>query len=288
VTNVSGDTATFTPSTTGMAGVETTVSPDSLTLGDGETAEFTVTFAQSSAPLNAYTGGQLTWTNAGDGTVVRIPMVVRPVALAAPASVSSNGEPVSYPVGFGYTGAFSATGRGLDAATTTPGTVAQDPDQTFDPSDPTGTVAIPVIIPAGTTYQRFALFDADVAPTADLDLYVYQGATLVGTSATGTSAEEVNFNFAAPTGAPIALTVYVHGWGVPSGTSPFVLHDWSIPATQAGNVTVTAPTSATTGQTGTVDLTFSGLAPATKYLGSVVYAGAAGLPAPTIVSVNTP
>ena len=42
------------------------------------------------APLNAYAGGQLTWT---DGThTVRIPIVVRPVALAAPASVSGNGR----------------------------------------------------------------------------------------------------------------------------------------------------------------------------------------------------
>jgi subtilisin family serine protease len=286
VTNVSGAEATFAASTSGMAGIATVVSPSSLTLAPGATGQFTVTFTRTTAALNAYVGGQLTWS---DGTHdVRIPMVVRPVAFAAPASVSSNGDPIDYDVTFGYTGDFSATGRGLVPATVTADTVAQDPDQVFDPGDSTGTVAIPVTILAGTTYQRFALFDSDVAPGADLDLYVYQGATQVGTSQSGTSAEEVNFSFANPTANPIVLTVYVHGWGVPSGSSPFVLHEFSVPATDAGNMTVTAPTAATTGETGTVDLTFSGLDPATRYLGAVAYSGAAGLPSPTIVAVTTP
>ena len=54
-------------------------------------------------------------------------MVVRPVALAAPASVSGNGGPVSYNVTFGYNGPFSATARGLVAADITAGSVADDP-----------------------------------------------------------------------------------------------------------------------------------------------------------------
>jgi hypothetical protein len=37
-----------------------------------------------------------------------------------------------------------------------------------------------------------------------------------------------------------------------------------------------------------VTLTFTGLAPATKYLGSVAYGGTAGMPNPTIVRVDTP
>jgi hypothetical protein len=53
-------------------------------------------------------------------------------------------------------------------------------------------------------------------------------------------------------------------------------------------MTVTAPASATAGQTGTISLGLSGLDPATRYLGSVVYAGAAGLPGPTIVRIDTP
>ncbi len=286
VTNVSGRSASFAAASSGLAGMTVAVSPATFTLAPGASQDLTITISNVSAPLNTYRNGAVTWTS-DLGHSVRIPTVVRPVALAAPPAVSSDGSPTSYPVTFGYSGAFTATPRGLVPAVATAGTVSQDPDQTFAPSDPTGTVAIPVVIPAGTTYQRYALFDSDVATGTDLDLYVYQGSALVGSSAGGTSAEEVNFSFSNPTGGPIALTVYVHGWGVPAGSSPFALHDWSVPATDVGNMTVTAPATATSGETGSIDLTFTDLAANTRYLGSIGYGGAAGLPAPTIVSVTT-
>jgi subtilisin family serine protease len=279
VTNVGEQSETYAVSYTGLTGITVSL-PASVIVAQGATQSFNVSFTQSSAPLNAYTGGQITFTGS-HGHVVRIPVVIRPVALAAPTQVSG-----SYSVSFGYNGPFTATPRGLIPAVVTPGTVTQDPDQIFSPSDPTGTVAIPVIIPAGSTYVRYALFDADVAPGSDMDLYVYQGATLVGASTTGTSAEEVNFSFASPTAAPINLTVYVHGWGLPAGTSPFTLHDWSLGTAAAGNMTVTAPAVATIGGTGAIDLSFSGLTAGTKYLGSVVYSGSAGMPSPTIVRID--
>ena len=280
VTNVGGAPATYTPAVTGMAGITTVVSPSSLALSPGQTGSFTVTFTRTTAPLNAYTGGQLTWS---DGTHnVRIPLIVRPVALAAPASVSGTGGAINYNVTFGYTGSFSATARGLIPATTFAGSVADDPTDNFVPGGP-GQVAIPVTVPAGTTYARFSLFDAFVSPASDIDLYVYLGATLVGGSGSGTSAEEVSLvNPAAGN-----YTVYVHGWGVP-GTASFTLFRWLLDSTAAGNLTVTAPGSATTGSTGAIGLTFSGLVPATKYLGSVAYAGSTGMPNPTIVRVDTP
>ena len=51
-------------------------------------------------------------------------------------------------------------------------------------------------------------------------------------------------------------------------------------------MTVSAPSCRRAGTTGTINLTFSGLAAATKYLGSVAYAGSTGLPTPTIVRVD--
>ena len=119
-------------------------------------------------------------------------MVVRPVALAAPAQVSGNGAPLSYDVTFGYTGAFTATARGLVAAALTAGTVSDDPtDSTCSLTSPNAQ-KIDVSIPAGTTYARFSLFDADVNPGSDIDLCVFSGTTQVGGSGSGTSAEEVN------------------------------------------------------------------------------------------------
>jgi subtilisin family serine protease len=281
VTNVGSGPATYAASFTGMSGFTVAISPASLTLAKGETKSFNVTFTRATAALSAYTGGQLTWT---DGThSVRIPMVVRPVALAAPAQVSGNGGPINYNVTFGYTGAFTATARGLVAATITADSVADDPtDSTCSLTSPNA-VLVPITVAAGTTYARFSLFDADVNPGTDIDLCVFVGTTQVGGSGSGTSAEEVNLT------NPAAgdYTVVVQGWGV-VGSSPFKLHTWLLGSADAGNMTVTAPASATVGGTGTINLSFTGLAPATKYLGSVAYGGTAGLPNPTIVRVDTP
>jgi hypothetical protein len=205
------------------------------------------------------------------------------VLFAAPAAVSGSSSGFSYDVAFGYTGAFSATARGLVPAAVNAGNVADDPtDSSCSLTSPNAQL-IPVTVAAGMTYVRFALFDADVNPGTDIDLCVYLGAAQVGTSGSGTSAEEVNLSNPAAGN----YTVVVQGWGV-AGSSPFKLHTWQLGSTDAGNMTVTAPAGAEIGTTGTIALTFNGLAPATKYLGSVAYAGAAGLPNPTIVRVDMP
>jgi subtilisin family serine protease len=268
VTNVGAGAATYTAAYTGMGGLTVAISPSSLTLNPGESGTFAVTFTRTDAALNTYTGGQLTWS---DGTHdVRIPMVVRPVALAAPASVYGTGDPISYDVGFGYDGPFTATARGLIPATT------------FDGSVNTGeSVSYDVVVPAGTTYARFSLFDANVSPPSDLDMRVYRGSTLVGSSGGPTSAEEVNL-----VNPPAATyTVYVDGYAT-ANPSTFTLFTWVLGSADAGNMTVTAPATATTGGIGTIDLTFSGLTAGTKYLGSVAYSGSTGMPNPTIVRVD--
>jgi subtilisin family serine protease len=283
VTNVGSTTATYAASVSGVPGVTTAVSPSSLTLAAGETKSFTVTFTRTTATLNSYVGGQLTWS---DGThTVRSPIVVRPVALAAPAQVTGTGGPISYGITFGYDGAFSATARGLIPAVTEARTVKDDPtDSTCSLTSPNAQIHT-VAVPAGTSYARFSLFDAFTDGNDDLDLCVFNAAgTNVGSSGSGTSAEQVNLvNPAAGD-----YRVVVQGWGTDGPDAQYTLFHWLLGSAAAGNMAVMAPTTATTGGTGTVALTFSGLAPATKYLGSVAYAGVAGLPNPTIVRVDTP
>ena len=81
----------------------------------------------------------------------------------------------------------------------------------------------------------------------------------------------------------------MHGWGIAGGgTSAFKLHTWGVPATANGTMAVAAPGTAALGGSGTIGLTFNGLEPATRYLGSVAYGGAAGMPSPTSVAVTTP
>jgi subtilisin family serine protease len=281
VTNVGAAAATYTASYTGMGGFAVTL-PAPISLAKGETKEIQISFLRTSAALNGYAGGQIALTS-NQGHAVRVPVVVRPVALAAPAQVSGTGAAISYGLIFGYDGAFTAAGRGMVPAGITADTVADDPSNGACSLTTPNAKLIPVMVPAGTTYARFALFDADVNAGSDLDLCVFRGTSLVGSSGSGTSAEEVNL--ADP--AADTYTVVVQGWGV-VGSTPFKLHTWLLGSADAGNMAVSAPAAATTGATGTVSLSFSGLSPATKYLGSVAYSGASGLPAPTIVRVDTP
>ncbi|HUS22020.1 MAG TPA: S8 family serine peptidase, partial [Aeromicrobium sp.] len=283
VRNVGNASATYTPAVTGMSGITTAVSPSSLTLAPGATGTLTVTFTRTTATLNAYTGGQLTLSDGSHN--VRIPLVVRPVAMAAPKQVSGTGGTINYNVTFGYTGAFSATARGLVPAVTEARTVLDDPtDGACSLTAPNAQIH-PVVVPAGTTYARFSLFDAFTDGDDDIDLCVFNAAgTNVGSSGGGTSAEEVNLL----NPADGTYRVVVHGWGTDGPDAQYTLFSWVLGSTDAGNMAVTAPASATTGTTGTITLNFSGLAAGTKYLGSVAYSGSAGLPNPTIVRVDTP
>ena len=267
VTNVGGKPATYALSVVGVAGMNVVVNPSSLQLAAGETKSFTVGFTRTTAALNNYAGGQLKMS---DGTHnVRVPIVVRPVALAAPTQVSG-----SYNVTFGFDGAFSATPRGLIPAVTSTSAVATG-----------GHVDIPVTVPAGTTYARFSLFDTEVSQASDLDMEVYNSAgTLVGSSGGATAAEEVNL----PNPAAGTYTVRVVGFAIPVGSANFKLFSWALGSAAAGNMAVTAPAVAVTGQTGAIGITTSGLTSGIKYLGSVVYGGPPGLPSPTIVRIDTP
>src|SRR5262249_42388731 len=148
VTNVTDTAATYTSSVSGMTGVTAVVTPSSLTLAPGETKSFTVAFTRTIAALNSYSpdsSGQLTWTQTGGSHVCRIPIVTRRVALAAPGAVSGTGGTINYTVQFGYDGSFNAAAQGLIPATTFPGTVVQDPGQSFSPGGP-GTTSFDVAV----------------------------------------------------------------------------------------------------------------------------------------------
>lgn len=283
LTNISGKVLNLSAVTSGLTGITATVSPSSLLFEVGETKEFEITFTNQNAPLNLYNGGFLIWS--GDGYSVRSPIVMRPVALAAPAEINAAIGGTAYPVTFGFNGSFGATARGLVPAITYDGNVAQDPDQTFSPNDPAGTILLRVAVPAGTSYARFALFNSDVVPGSDIDIFVYRpNGSFVGQSANGGSDEQVNDV------SPVAgdYFVFIHGWGLPTGNTDFKLYSWAVGSTDLGNMLVSAPAAAVSGVTDNVVLSFNGLAPATRYLGSIVYSGVSGLPPPTIVSVTVP
>jgi len=288
VTNVGSASETYVAAVSGLAGITAVVSPASFTIAPGATQSYTVEFTRTTAALNAYAFGHLTLT--GDkGHSVRSPLAVRPVSLAAPATVTGTGTSGSttYEVTFGYDGPFGASIRGLIAADERPGTVTDDPTNNFGTANPDanqGIVREEFVIPSGTTYARFSLFDSETDGNDDLDLYVYRvnadgSKTWIGVSGTGTSAEEVNFvNPAANT-----YHVYVHGWQTDGPDSNYTLFGWVLGSADAGNSTVTVdPSTATTGAKGEVTLDWTGLDAGSKYLGRVVYSGSSSMPLTTV------
>jgi subtilisin family serine protease len=282
VTNVGGSPATYTPAVTGMTGITTNVSPSSLTLGAGQTGTFTVSFTRTTATLNAYTGGQLTWS---DGTHnVRIPLVVRPVAIAAPLEVTGSNAGISYSVKTGYIGTVNFAARGLVAGTATAATVNQDPDQTFNPADATGTYKQDIVVPAGLSLFRVGIDEGFITPSGtDLDVFVFRGGSQVGSAADGDSNEMVTFT------NPVAgtYTVYVHGFSTNGPSANFTLFDWQLPPASAGNMNVPAPAAATIGGSVPVNLTFgAGVTAGTWWLGQVIYNDGSSNIGSTIVNVK--
>jgi hypothetical protein len=286
VTNV-GPSGTYTVSVDAPPGVDVAVNPSSLTLASGQSATYEVTFTVTTAPIDEYTFGALTWS---DGTrSVRSPLVVQPVQIAAPAEVSAAGTDgsLSFDVTFGYTGDYAATAHGLIPATQTAGNVVDDPANDINVALDTGVgISVHVVpVPAGTLHARFSLFDDFTDGTDDLDLYVFNpSGQFAGGSGSGTSAEQVDI--AAP--AAGNWFVVVHGWQTDGPDANYTLFSWRVPSATGGSLSVdSAPASATLGETGTIEVSWSGLTAGTKYLGAVSHSDGGGIFAVTLVGVTT-
>jgi hypothetical protein len=251
--------------------------------------------ANQEASFDRYSFGSLTWSD-GSGRnshQVRIPLVVRPVRLAAPASITGTGTSGSatHAVTLGYQGTFGAAAQGLLAATTESRTVVDDPTNNFDTDAPDSNQGIQVhsfTVPTGTTLARFQLFDEFTDGEDDIDLYLYRvgagGAlTLVGFSAGGTSAERIDL----ATPAAGTYRLYAHGWQTDGTSAAYTLFSWLVPSTAAGNMTVASSTSsATVGGTADITVSWSGLTAGTKYLGRISYTDGSSEIGSTVVVVN--
>jgi hypothetical protein len=269
VKNVGAASATYA-ATAAVPGFTTNVSPSSLTLAPGAEGTFTVTFTRTTAPLGAWANGSLTWSDGTHG--VRSPIALQPVAVSSPdevhgdASASGSEE---FEVVPGFTGNLDSTVDGLVGVTPVADSVTTGEFDTTTPVVDADTKKYSVVVPAGTSVARFSLDSDD--DTADLDLFVYKGGTLVDLSASGEADEQVTML----NPADGTYDVYVNGFATPGGSTSYHLANFVVPAGSVGNGTVSPdPAPVTVGVPTTLTAAWTGLDPTKRYFGVIRYDGA--------------
>jgi hypothetical protein len=288
--SVGSQSETYTRSVIGLAGI-TVDAPASFTIAPGASAPWTATFTRTTAALNAYVFGFIVWT--GDkGHVVKMPVVIRPVALAAPVEVSAAGGAggtgsITYDTKAGFTGTLSYATLGLQAATKFDNSIGTDPACSFNTANPDSNVAAnkatvnSFVTPADTSMIRFQTFQSDASASAhDLDMFVYRAPpapaaetyTLVLSSGGGDSNEVTTSTSAGSLATGARFKVYMHACGVDAPGGTFTLFAWALTGTPSNAfTTVPATTPVTIGQTVPTTLGWTALPAGNRYLGRVTY-----------------
>jgi subtilisin family serine protease len=288
VTNVGTTAATYNASAA-LPGYTVAVQPATLTLAPGAKGTFTVKLTRTTAPLNTWVYGKLTWS---DGThTVRSPLTARAATLAAPTTVSSEATSGTklITIGTGFSGAMSIAKSGLIPATEASSTVVtatNTANSVCTGGGGTGVNVHTVTIPAGTAAARFALYDSDTSGDgkSDLDLVVARGTTVVGSSGGETANEMVTL-----TNPPAGdYKVCVVGYAPVGGSATYKLSSWVLsPTATGGNFKAAAPGTVALGGTASVVVSWSGLATGKRHLGSLTYLAGATPVGMTMVEVDT-
>jgi len=300
VTNVSDASESYNAEVELPPGVNVTVTPPALTVGPGQSVDYDVTLTFTGGPQDIYRFGAIEWVS--NEHRVRSVIAVQPLSVDAPGEMFSFGGSgsLTFPVEFGYTGAYTPGVHGLrlplivddDSNPGSPAFVAQDPDKTFTFRTGNGVTAHLIDVPSGEAYLRFALFDELTDGNDDLDLYVYycpDGVTCskIGESGGPTSQEEVNIHL--PGGGMYVM--FVHGFETDNvAGGPGAIYTglaWSFGLNEnLGNMTATGPAFVNAGTSADVVVNWNGLAPDTIYLGGISHNTPDGLVSLTVINIS--
>ncbi|HWI30299.1 MAG TPA: S8 family serine peptidase, partial [Microbacterium sp.] len=269
-----------------LPGFTAVVEPASITLAEGAKATFTVTFTKTTAPAEEWGTGFLTWT--GPETV-RSPIALFPVTADAPAEVTGTGVTGSTDVEIipGVSGDLPLNLGGL-----APAVLQTDPEfpavpghsgdeNSFyaegDPGAEDYNAYFVVDVPEGSKVARFDLATND-EEGLDLDLFVYRVVSPEVwsyyeqfTSASGSADEAVLLHDPTPGTYLVQVNRY-------ASQGPFVwdLTTGVVGAGGEGSLTATPnPLPVTESVPATYTLSWSGLAPETRYYGVVQYGDSA-------------
>ena len=287
ITNVNSKTTRYTATVQKPQGFDVDVNPKQVRLAPGESTTIEITITNKKAPIGEWRFGSMSWH--GGGYQVTSPIAVRGALFSATPAVVGTGtdDSASFDVSFGYNGEYTAAPHGLAANTPATGAIGQDPDQTYPSGDdtpgPAGGVDKIEFVVTDSAFVRWSLA---IPGNDDIDLFLEDSSgNRIAASTSGGTDELIEI--ALP--ADDTYTMVVHGWSVPSAPLAYSLSFWNIPLTPGGgSLSVdNAPTSATLGTVGTIDISWSGLTAGETYLGAVSHSDASGILGFTAVQVDS-
>ncbi len=286
VTSVAAENhaVTYTPDVEAPEGYTVEVTPSTMKLMPGQSATFQLTITNVSAPVGEWRHGAITWS--GGNYDARSPISVRGTSLAAPAQVDGSGVEgaVEVPVVFGFNGDYTAAGHGLEAATVFSGTVDQDPDQQWAPSDLGNGAELHEVTTSGAAALLIKMPpDAVANSDIDIDIFVQDpSGNLIATSTAGATNEEISLIL--PDDG--TYSIWVHGWQTVDASADYDLYTWVISATPGGSLVVDAPTSVSIGQQEDLGVSWTGATEGEWHIGAVSHADENGLLGLTLINVD--
>ena len=240
------------------------VNPTSLTIAPGASANYTVALTKTSAPINSWVFGNLTWSD--NVHTVSSPLSANAAGFVSPAEVSdarpSGRGTKMFTITSAYTGSMGVSATGLVPATRTANTVPQNATQ-----------CVNSVIPAGVEVARWQLFNADTqgGSATDLDLDVFNGPNGTGTrvgGSGGSTSDEIFTMKKPPAGTYSAC---ITGFATPPGGAAYTLSSWIVgPAVGVQTLKASGPSTVYAGGSASILLGWSVPAGA-RYLGNVSY-----------------
>ncbi|SNC73326.1 Putative cell wall-binding protein [Kytococcus aerolatus] len=238
ITNVSGRATTWEASFSGLEGVEATVSPSTVDLGPGESAEVEVTFTDVGLADGAWSKGHLIWSATGQSDV-RSPIALRARDISAPAIVheSAAAPSVDIPITSSDDRSVDMEVKGLVPGEDVAASVGMPADNSDLIVDDPNNLRYDVTITEGEQLWS-EIIPADTS--TDLDLFVTPKGSdqLVGMSAAAGAEEQVLL----PDLEPGEYTVHVQAWNLNGQASTdLTLRTFEVPDEDQGNLTFDDP-----------------------------------------------
>jgi subtilisin family serine protease len=281
VTNVGTTTDRYAATVTGLRGVASSVTPDTVTLRPGRSATFTIAFsATKNARYDVFASGSLTWRSSSGRAVVS-PVVVRPELASIPTEVAGSGRTGSATIEAlaGVTGTIHVATAGLVGATPVPLSLRAG---LFDPEHPVTSAATAMEtlgVPGGSRAARFEVTARD--PGDDVDLYVYRGETLIASATGGSGNETVTMSRPPAGGYRVYVTAHHAGDGA---TARATFTSWVLPHARQDNLQIERRyIGVNGGETFSAVARWAGLDPRQRWWGYVAYRG---MPGVTYLTVN--